>query len=59
MKAGLILLQLKIRHSYSKTGYPYDNSCIESFYSVLKKEEVNLRKYKDAYDAVFLQVNYT
>jgi transposase len=50
------LAELKIRHSYSKKGYPYDNSCIESFHSVLKKEEVNLRKYKDskaAYDAVF------
>lgn len=50
------LAELKIRHSYSRKGYPYDNSCIESFHSVLKKEEVNLRKYKDskaAYNAVF------
>lgn len=50
------LTELKIRHSYSKKGYHYDNSCIESFHSVLKKEEVNLRKYKDsktAYNAIF------
>ena len=50
------LARYKIRHSYSKKGYPYDNSCIESFHSVLKKEEVNLKKYKDskqAYDAIF------
>lgn len=50
------LAELKIRHSYSKKGYPYDNSCIESFHSVLKKEEVNLKKYKDskeAYNAIF------
>jgi len=50
------LADLKIRHSYSKKGYPYDNSYIESFHSVLKKEEVNLRKYKDskeAYNAIF------
>ena len=50
------LAELKIRHSYSKKGYPYDNSCIETFHSTYKKEKVNLRKYKDskaAYDAVF------
>ena len=50
------LANLKIRHSYSKKGYPYDNSYIESFHSVLKKEEVNLRKYKNsksAYNAIF------
>ena len=27
------LAEFKIRHSYSKKGYPYDNSCIESFHS--------------------------
>ena len=51
-----VLAELMIRHSYSKKGYPYDNSCIESFHSVLKKEEVNLKKYKDsktAHDAIF------
>ena len=26
-------------HSYSRKGNPYDNACIESFHSVLKKEE--------------------
>ena len=31
---------------YSK-GNPYDNACIESFHSLLKKEEVNRRKYYD------------
>ena len=50
------LAKLKIRHSYSRKGCPYDNSCIESFHSILKKEEVNLKKYKDfkdAYNAIF------
>ncbi len=28
------LAELKIRHTYSKKGYTYDNSCIESFHSV-------------------------
>ena len=50
-KSNLIestLAELEIHHSYSKKGYSYDNSCIESFHSVLKKEDVNLRKYKDS-----------
>ena len=50
------LAELKIRHSYSRKGCPYDNSYIESFHSILKKEEVNLKKYKDfkeAYNAIF------
>ena len=25
-------------HSFSRKGNPYDNACIESFHSVLKKE---------------------
>ena len=39
------LKQLKLKHSYSKKGYPYDNACMESFNDILKKEEVNLKKY--------------
>ena len=35
-----------MKHSYSKKGYPYDNASMESFNSILKKEEVNLKKYK-------------
>ena len=30
----------KIRHSYSRKGCPYDNACIESFHSLIKKEEI-------------------
>lgn len=26
--------------SFSQKGYPYDNVCIESFHSILKKEEI-------------------
>lgn len=33
--------------SYSRKGNPYDNACIESFHSLLKKEEVNQNKYYD------------
>jgi len=28
-------------HSFSRKGNPYDNACIESFHSVMKKEEIN------------------
>lgn len=36
-----------IIHSFSRKGNPYDNACIESFHSILKKEEVNHKKYYD------------
>ena len=35
-----ILLSHKMIHSYSHKHYPYDNSPIESFRAILKKEEV-------------------
>ncbi len=35
----------RIVHSFSRKGNPYDNACIESFHSILKKEEVNHHKY--------------
>lgn len=34
-----------IIHSFSRRGNPYDNASIESFNSILKKEEVNRRIY--------------
>lgn len=36
----------KIKHSYSKKGYPYDNASMESFNAILKKEEVNVNTYR-------------
>ena len=41
-----LLKDLKIRHSYSKKGYPYDNASMESFNAILKKEEVNVNNYE-------------
>ena len=38
--------ELGLRHSYSKKGYHNDNSCMESFNAILKKEEVNLKEYE-------------
>ena len=42
--------------SYSKKAYPWDNACIESFHSLLKREWINRFKimdYKHAYKLVF------
>ena len=39
------LKKLGIRHAFSRKGNPYDNACIESFHSVLKKEEVYTTTY--------------
>lgn len=40
-----------ILHSFSRKGNPYDNACIESFHSVLKKEEIYLHTYRDSSEA--------
>ena len=50
------LAKNKIRHSFSRKGCPYDNACIESFHSLIKKEEIYRRIYKDskeAYKSIF------
>ena len=31
--------------SYSRKGNPYDNACIESFHSTLKKEYIHHKKF--------------
>lgn len=36
-----------IIHSFRRKGNPYDNACIVSFHSVLKKEEIYLHTYQD------------
>lgn len=50
------LVKKKIHYSFSCKGCPYDNSCIEFFHSLLKKEEVYRKIYKDlnhAYKSIF------
>lgn len=37
--------RMGFRLSYSKKGCPFDNAPMESFHSVLKKEEVYLKHY--------------
>lgn len=46
-----VLLKHSIKHSYSKKGYPYDNASMESFNSILKKEEINLNTYQTFQEA--------
>ena len=56
--AVLLCVKLADRHflsdrvySFSRKGNPYDNACIESFHSVLKKEEIYLHTYQDSREA--------
>lgn len=46
-------------HSFNRKGNPYDNACIESFHSVLKKEEVYTTTYytfEESKSALFLLI---
>lgn len=46
----------KMQRSYSHKAYPYDNACIESFHSLIKREWLNRFKiynYDQAYRLVF------
>lgn len=45
------LSQKGMVQSFSRKGNPYDNACIESFHSVLKKEEIHLHTYQDSKEA--------
>ena len=45
-----------MQRSYSKKAYPWDNACIESFHSLIKREWLNrfkIRDYVHAYRLVF------
>lgn len=49
-------LTSQMQRSYSKKGNPWDNACIESFHSLIKREWLNRFKitdYKMAYKLVF------
>ncbi|BDP40212.1 hypothetical protein DAETH_36290 (plasmid) [Deinococcus aetherius] len=45
------LREVGITPSMSRTGNPYDNAKMESFYKTLKTEEVDLQEYVDLEDA--------
>jgi putative transposase len=45
-----------MQRSYSRSGYPYDNACIESFHSLIKREwlnRFNILDYNHAYKLIF------
>ena len=45
-----------MQRSYSKKAFPWDNACMESFQSILKREWLNrfkIRDYKQAYRLIF------
>ena len=45
-----------MQRSYSHKGYPYDNACIESFHSLIKREwlnRFNVKNYRHAYNLIF------
>lgn len=41
-----LLHSLKVTQSFSHSGNPYDNACIESFFSSFKREEYNAKHYE-------------
>ena len=46
----------KMKRSYSKKACPWDNACIESFHSLIKREWLNFHKiqnYNHAYRLIF------
>ncbi|MBQ9790699.1 MAG: IS3 family transposase [Clostridia bacterium] len=42
-----LLRLLKVEQSFSHKGNPYDNACMESFFSTFKREEYNTKIYND------------
>ena len=46
----------KMQCSYSRKAFPWDNACIESFHSIIKREWLNrfkIQNFKHAYQLVF------
>ena len=49
-------ITMKMKRSYSEKGTPWDNACIESFHSLIKREWLNRFKimdYRQTYQLVF------
>lgn len=47
-----------MKQSFSRKGCPYDNTCIESFHAILKKEEIHHVKYLDFQEAKWALFQY-
>lgn len=50
------LRALNVKQSFSNPGTPHDNAVMESFYSIIKREEIYRRQYKD-YDDIKNSIN--
>lgn len=48
----------KFQLSYSHKGYPYDNACIESFHSLIKREWLERFRIEDYHHAYLLVFEY-
>ena len=45
-----------MQRSYSKKAFPWDNACIESFHSLIKREwlnRFNIKNYRHAFNLIF------
>lgn len=48
----------KMERSYSKKAFPWDNACIESFHSLIKREWLNRFRIRDCNQAYRLVFEY-
>lgn len=53
-----LLKTLLVKQSVSQPGVPYNNAVIESFYSIIKREEIHKRDYIDCDDLKSSISNY-
>ncbi|HEC2181209.1 TPA: IS3 family transposase [Staphylococcus delphini] len=53
-----LLREKGIQSSMSRKGNCYDNACIESFHSIIKKELIHHQNYKTRNEAMFSIVEY-
>lgn len=56
-----LLKLFKVNQSFSKAGNPYDNACMESFFSNLKREEYNIKEYTsfdELQESMFSYIDY-
>ncbi|HEC2218261.1 TPA: IS3 family transposase, partial [Staphylococcus delphini] len=53
-----LLREKGVQSSMSRKGNCYDNACIESFHSIIKKELIHHQNYKTRNEAIFSIVEY-
>lgn len=57
---GFLKITEGMINSYSQKGYPWDNACIESFHSLIKREWLNrykIQDFREAYRLIFEYIN--